>query len=118
MGGRMCSLVVAGFDGNDRVPQPAVAGLRVAGLVCIGYPLHPPRQPGKLRVAHLPHIAVPSLFVSGTRDEFASPDELRRHTAKLPATVQIELVEGGRHDLRGHDDAVAGMVATWVQGLN
>ena len=114
----MCSMAIAGFDGNDRVPQPATTSLPVAGLVCIGYPLHPPRQPDKLRVAHLAHIAVPSLFVSGSRDEFATPDELRHHVAAIRGPVQIEFVEGARHDLRQYDDVVAAMVAAWVRGLN
>lgn len=118
MGGRMCSMVVAGFDGNERVAQPSFPGLRVAGLVCVGYPLHPPRQPQKLRVAHLPHLVVPSLFVSGTRDEFATPDELRHHLAPVSAPVQVQLVEGGRHDLRGRDDVVAEVVADWIRSLN
>jgi len=118
MGGRMCSMAIAGFDGTDRVPQPAATSLPVAGLVCIGYPLHPPRQPDKLRVTHLAHIAVPSLFVSGTRDEFATPDELRHHVAAIRGLVQIEFVEGARHDLRQYDEAVAAMVAAWVRDLN
>ena len=111
-------MVVAGFDGNDRQPQPAASALRVAGLFCIGYPLHPPRQPTRLRVGHFPHIKVPSLFVSGTRDEFATPDELRHHVAAIRGPVQIEFVEGARHDLRQYDEVVAAMVAAWVRGLN
>jgi len=117
MGGRMCSLAVAGFDGNDRAIQPAEAPLRVAGLVCVSYPLHPPAQPKKLRVAHLPHVAAPSLFVSGTRDEFGAPDELRHHLATMPVAPEVQLIDGGRHDLRGKDAILASLVATWVRGL-
>ncbi|MFM8867420.1 MAG: alpha/beta family hydrolase [Ilumatobacteraceae bacterium] len=47
MGGRMCSIAIA-------------EGLQVAGLVCIGYPLHPPKKPEQLRTAHLPQVGVPS----------------------------------------------------------
>lgn len=117
MGGRMCSLAVAGFDGNDRAPQPAEAPLRVAGLVCVSYPLHPPAQPEKLRIAHLPHVAAPSLFVSGTRDDFATPDELRHHLAVMPVAPEVQFVEGGRHDLRGKDGEVGERVAAWVRNL-
>ena len=60
MGGRMCSMAVAD-------------GLPAAGLVLIGYPLHPPGRPDRLRSEHLPQIEVPCLFVSGTRDPFATP---------------------------------------------
>lgn len=122
MGGRMCSMAVAGFDGNDRVFQPADAPLQVGGLVCVSYPLHPPKQPAKLRIAHLPQVRVPSLFVSGTRDEFATPAELGEHLAVVPVAPTVRWVEGARHDLRGHDDHVAGIVASvvaeWARGAS
>lgn len=122
MGGRMCSMAVAGFDGNDRVFQPADAPLQVGGLVCVSYPLHPPKQPAKLRIAHLPQVRVPSLFVSGTRDEFATPAELGEHLAVVPVAPTVRWVEGARHDLRGHDDHVAGIVASvvaeWARGVS
>ena len=117
MGGRMCSMAVAGFDGNDKVAQPAEAKLRVAGLVCVSYPLHPPGQPTKLRIAHLSGIDAPSLFVSGTRDEFGTPDELREHLAAIPGESRLHFVDGSRHDLRGKDEVVAHIVAEWVVNL-
>jgi predicted alpha/beta-hydrolase family hydrolase len=117
MGGRMCSMAVAGFDGNEKAAQPALAPLHVGGLVCVGYPLHPPRQPTKLRTAHLPHINVPSLFVSGSRDEFGSPDELRHHLSSIQAGSELRILDGARHDLRGKDGEVAGIVARWVASL-
>ena len=125
MGGRMCSMAVAGFDGNDRdhrASQPADAPLQIGGLVCISYPLHPPKQPAKLRIAHLPQVRVPSLFISGTRDEFATPAELDEHLAVVPVAPIVRWVEGARHDLRGHDDHVAGIVASvvaeWARGAS
>ena len=66
MGGRICSMVVG--DAED--PLPA------RGLVLISYPLHPPGKPDSLRVEHLPRLTVPCLFIHGTRDPFATPDEL------------------------------------------
>lgn len=88
MGGRIASQVAArsGFD-----PAPA-------GLVFFGYPLHPPNQPGKRRDVHLPHVAVPMLFLHGTRDPFGSPDEMRELVASLPAAT-LHLIEGGDHSL-------------------
>ncbi|MGA1358814.1 MAG: alpha/beta family hydrolase [Ilumatobacteraceae bacterium] len=117
MGGRMCSMAAAGFDGNRRAPQPAQEPLGVAGVVCISYPLHPPRQPATLRVEHLPHMNVPSLFVSGTRDDFATPEELQMHLAVMPLPPEVHFIDGGRHDLRGKDDAVATIVARWLLQL-
>ena len=65
MGGRIATQVAA-----------ADAALPVAGLVLLGYPLHPPGQPDRLRDAHLPVVGRPMLFVQGTRDTFGTPDEL------------------------------------------
>lgn len=117
MGGRMCSLAVAGFDGNDRSVQPAQEPLAVAGLICVAYPLHPPKQPHKLRVAHLPYVRMSSLFVSGTRDEFATRDELEHHLASLPVPPTTQFIEGARHDLRNADLEVAQIVAAWITRL-
>lgn len=107
MGGRMCSMVAADVDGRGPVP-------RLAGLVLICYPLHPPGKPDRLRVDHLVDIAVPCLFVSGTKDPFGSPDELTEWTATIPAPVEHVWIEGGRHDLRGADDTIADAVARFV----
>lgn len=104
MGGRMCSMAVA-------------EGLPSAGLVLISYPLHPPGVPDKLRTAHLPAIDVPTLFIHGTRDPFATPGELEAATATISGPVTHVWIEGGRHDLKGKDQFVAETVAMWIRGL-
>jgi predicted alpha/beta-hydrolase family hydrolase len=104
MGGRMCSMAIA-------------EGLAVAGLVCIGYPLHPPKKPDQLRTAHLPQVRVPSLFISGTRDEFGSPDELRAACALMGVHPTLTFIDGGRHELKGADGEVATMIGDWIGGL-
>ena len=104
MGGRMCSMAVAD-------------GLPAAALVLISYPLHPPGRPDNLRTAHLPALAVPCLFVQGTRDPFGSPDELTAATATIRGPVTHEWIEGGRHDLKGADRRIGELVAAWLSGL-
>ncbi len=104
MGGRMCSVAVA-------------EGLACRGLVLVSYPLHPPGKPERRRSDHFPTLTVPCLFVSGTRDAFATPAELDEATAAIPAPVQLVLVEGGDHGLRGKDDVVAAAVRDWVLAL-
>lgn len=86
MGGRIASQVAAGGAGD------------LAGLVFLGYPLHPPGRPEKLRAAHLPAIKAPMLFVQGSRDTFGTPDELRPILKKLPAKLYI--IEGGDHSFK------------------
>lgn len=108
MGGRIASMVAADVDGAGPVA-------RLAGLVLICFPLHPPGKPERLRVEHLVDLHVPCLFISGTRDPFGSPDELTEWTATIPAPVEHVWIEGGRHDLKGADDTIAAAVAEFVQ---
>jgi hypothetical protein len=103
-GGRMCSVAVAD-------------GLPAAGLALVSYPLHPPGHPEKARTEHLPRLRVPCLFVSGTRDAFATPHELTDAALAVPGPVTHVWIEGGDHGLRGRDRAVAEAVRAWVVAL-
>jgi len=110
MGGRMCSMAVAGgTPGDEAKPLPA------AGLVLISYPLHPPGQPSKLRTEHLPRLDLPVLFIHGTKDPFASPDELTQWSATIPGHVTHHWIEGKGHDLKGADRAIAEVVRDWLR---
>lgn len=110
MGGRICSMVAAGADG---LAPPA----RLKGLVLISYPLHPPGKPDRLRVEHLPDVGVPTLFVSGDRDTFGTPDELRSWTVTMPKKARVRhlFVEGRGHDLKVADHTVAGAVVDFLE---
>ena len=77
----------------------------------------PPGKPGKLRAEHFGAITVPCLFVSGTRDQFATPDELEAATAPIQGPVTHVTVENGDHGLRRRDQEVAAVVAGWVLAL-
>jgi predicted alpha/beta-hydrolase family hydrolase len=81
LGGRMASLVA------DEEP--------VAGLVCLGYPFHPPGQPEKLRTAHLKDLKTPALVVQGTRDPFGTREDVAGYT--LSPAIRIHWLEGGDH---------------------
>jgi predicted alpha/beta-hydrolase family hydrolase len=88
MGGRIASQVAAAGDAD------------VAGLVFLGYPLHPPGQPEKLRDRHLPSIKAPMLFVQGARDAFGTPEELRPVLKRVKAPVELCAIEGADHSLK------------------
>jgi hypothetical protein len=80
----------------------------VSGLLLLSYPLHPPRKREQLRIQHLPELRTPCLFVHGTRDPFASPEELDKALKLIPAKTELMTVEGAGHDLgfKGKDRAV------------
>ena len=67
-------------------------------LLLQSYPLHPPGQPKRLRTDHLPRLHVPALFVHGTTDPFATPDEMEKARTLIPPITRILSVTGG-HDL-------------------
>ena len=90
MGGRIASQVAA-------TPENAPD---IDALVFLGYPLHPPGRPDKMRDAHLPQIKAPMLFVQGSRDAFGSPDELRAVFEKHHLKPTLYVVEGGDHSLK------------------
>ncbi len=110
MGGRMCSMIAGGADGEPAPPN-------VRGVVAISYPLHPPGKPENLRVEHLPAITVPCLFVSGDRDPFGTPDEMEHWTATIAGPVTHHWIAGGRHDLKGKDREVVATVQAWLAAL-
>jgi uncharacterized protein len=118
LGGPTSSLVIGGRSMGGRMCSMAVAeGLEVAGLLCMSYPLHPPKKPEKLRIEHLPNVTVPVLFISGSRDDFGTPDELRAHIAVVPGPAELLILEGKGHDLAKADQSIAEHTIRWLREL-
>ena len=120
MGGRIASQVMAGEE-RESIAED------VAGLVFLGYPLHPPGQSSKLRVEHFEHIKKPMLFVQGTRDALGSPDEIKPYIKNLRPAPKIYEIEGGDHSFKApkkfgkppdqiFDDAM-NEIDRWVRSL-
>lgn len=84
LGGRIASMCVAD-------------GMPAAGLVFLGYPLHPPGRPERIRDEHLYRISVPMLFLEGTRDPFAQEALLAKVLKRLGDRAELHVVEGGDH---------------------
>jgi predicted alpha/beta-hydrolase family hydrolase len=100
MGGRIASHIVA-------------AGVPADALVFLGYPLHPPGRPERMRDAHLKVITVPMLFVEGTRDPFCPLDTLERVRPTLRAPTDVVVVEDGDHSLKTRASSGRSTVAAW-----
>jgi uncharacterized protein len=123
-------VVIGGKSMGGRVASLAADALhavgRIAGLLCLGYPFHPPGRPERPRTAHLAALETPTLIVQGTRDPFGTPDEVA--TYALSPTIEFRWLEDGDHDLKprkrltglSHADHLAAMaahVAAWSRGL-
>lgn len=89
-GGRMASMAVAD-------------GMPAAGLVFLGYPLHPPGKPEAMRDAHLYGIDLPMLFLQGSRDPFATRDELDQVVERIGDTATLQWLVDANHsfEMRG-----------------
>ena len=88
LGGRVASLVADElYEQGD-----------IAGLVCLGYPFHPPGKPDQLRTAHLEPLQCPALIVQGERDPFGSRAEIE--ALALSKTITFAWIGDGDHDLR------------------
>ena len=123
MGGRIASQVVAAAcEQNDPLAK------EIAGLVFLGYPLHPPGNPAKLRTEHLPQIKMPMLFVQGTRDSLGSTDEIAPIVKELKLPAEIYVIEGGDHSFKAPKkfgrpqeevyEAAMDAIVEWAKALN
>jgi predicted alpha/beta-hydrolase family hydrolase len=99
---------------------------RISGLLCLGYPFHPPGKPEQLRTRHLENLKTPALICQGTRDQFGTREEVSTYT--LSDNIDLLWLEDGDHDLKprkavsGHTSAehmrtVAETVVRWIDGL-
>ena len=95
----------AGKSFGGRMASMAVAeGMDARGLVYLGYPLHPPGKPEKLRDEHLYGLTLPMLFLQGSRDTFATPELLEGVVSRIGPAAVLEWIDGGDHSF-----AVAGV---------
>jgi predicted alpha/beta-hydrolase family hydrolase len=117
-------LFIGGKSMGGRIASHVAAqGVEVlAGLLFLGYPLHPPGKPDQRRDSHLPGISEPMLFVQGERDEFGTEAEIRELLPRLQRAT-LHVVSGGDHSLkvRGGREAqdhvfvrVADAIAAWI----
>ncbi|MFU0504333.1 alpha/beta hydrolase family protein [Pseudaminobacter sp. NGMCC 1.201702] len=116
MGGRVASMIA----------DELLASGKIVGLLCLGYPFHPPAKPGQLRTKHLVELKTPTLIVQGTRDEFGTREDVADYT--LSEAIEIFWLDDGDHDLKprksisgftiaDHLKTMAEKVSTWADRL-
>jgi predicted alpha/beta-hydrolase family hydrolase len=121
-GGRV---VVGGKSMGGRIASMIADEAGARGLVCLGYPFHPPGQPAKLRTAHLAGLRTPALIVQGTRDAFGTREDVAGYV--LSPAIRVHWIEesdhsfkppakSGRTEKQNVDEAIAA-VAEFVAAL-
>lgn len=118
-------VVIGGKSLGGRIASMIADGSAVRGLVCLGYPFHPPGKPQQLRTAHLETLRAPALIVQGERDPFGTPEDVAGY--KLSPAVRIEWLPDGDHSFKprkqsGHTEKenlsrAVSLVAAFLSGL-
>jgi predicted alpha/beta-hydrolase family hydrolase len=91
-------LVIGGKSLGGRIASLVADEAGARGLLCLGYPFHPPGQPDRLRTKHLEALATPALIVQGTRDPFGSPEEVASY--RLSPSIRLHWIEDGDHSFK------------------
>lgn len=118
-------LFIGGKSMGGRIGSHIVAsGTEANGLVYLGYPLHPPGRPERIRDAHLGDIKAPQLFVEGTRDPFCPLDTLAEVIGKRKLKADVVVIDDGDHSLKVRKSSgrstkqawneAIGAIATWI----
>lgn len=97
------ALFIGGKSMGGRIATQTAAtdaSLPIAGIVLLGYPLHPPGKPDQLRDKHLPAVRRPMLFLQGTRDAFGTPAELTPILNGLAPRPMLHPITGGDHSFK------------------
>jgi uncharacterized protein len=91
-------LFLGGKSMGGRIASMVADEVSARGLVCLGYPFHPPGAPAKLRTAHLEKLKTPTLILQGTRDSFGSREEIAAYA--LSPSIAVHYLEGGDHSFK------------------
>ena len=91
-------LVIGGKSLGGRIASMVADRAGVRGLVCLGYPFHPPGKPERLRTMHLVNLRAPALIVQGTRDAFGPREEVAGYP--LSPSIRIAWIEDGDHSFK------------------
>lgn len=95
--GKGRKVFIGGKSMGGRVASMIADEEQVNGLICMGYPFHPPGKPDNLRTEHLKQLKTSALVLQGTRDPFGKPDEVA--TYDLSSEIEIKWLEDGNHSL-------------------
>ena len=108
-------LVIGGKSLGGRVASMIADEAGVSGLLCLGYPFHPPGRPEKLRTAHLALLRTPSLIVQGTRDSLGNQIEVAGYA--LSSAIAFRWLEDGDHSFKPRKASGRTEAQNWAEGI-
>ena len=118
-------LSIGGKSLGGRMAARVAPTVAARGLVCLGFPFHPPGNPEKLRVDDLAGVKIPALIVQGERDPFGTRDEVEGY--RLPESAKLLWMPDGDHSFaprkssghteEGNLEAAVKAVAAFIKGL-
>jgi len=91
-------VAIGGKSLGGRIASMIADEVEARGLVCFGYPFHPPGDPSRLRTKHLESLRTPALILQGTRDAFGRPEEVA--TYRLSPAIRVVWIEEGDHSFK------------------
>jgi len=91
-------IVVGGKSMGGRIASMIADEVGAAGVVCLGYPFHPPGKPERLRTSHLEALKTPTLIVQGTRDRLGTDEEVASYS--LSPSIELAWMEDGDHSFK------------------
>jgi uncharacterized protein len=106
MGGRLASMIAVELE-TEATP--------IKGVLCLGYPFHPPGKPEKLRTEHLASLKTPSLILQGTRDPFGTQEEVSGYT--LSKDIKLHWLSDGEHSFKPRKKSGRTMDQNWDQAI-
>jgi predicted alpha/beta-hydrolase family hydrolase len=118
-------LVIGGKSMGGRLASMVADELEVRGLVCLGYPFHPPGRPESLRTEHLASLRTPALFIQGERDALGNREQVAAYD--LSEQIRLKWLADGDHSFKprvksGHTleqnlQAAIGEIRAFIQQL-
>ncbi len=110
------ALVIGGKSLGGRMASLIAGNTAVAGLLCLGYPFHPPGRPERLRTARLKDLATTTLILQGSRDPFGTREEVAAYA--LSPAIRLHWVEDGDHNLTPRKRSGRSRSEAWAEGID
>lgn len=108
-------LLIGGKSLGGRIASLIADEQEIAGLICLGYPFHPPGKPQQLKIAHLQTLRTPTLICQGTRDPFGKAAEVA--DSHLSKAIQIYWVKEGDHSFKPHEASERTETDNWALAI-